>query len=194
MAERELPKLNTRVRFPSPAFARSFLAGYSAAGPALGYPVKHDPPKGRKRRAEVPPQRLEGGPTALGYPLSPARSSRATARQAPLSATPLTWPTQRRKRRAEVPPQRLEGGPTPTMHYVYILESLAVPGHFYIGSTDNLRQRLRQHQADVDAHTAKYRPWKLKNYLAFEKKATAVRFESYLKSGSGRAFCKRHFD
>ena len=68
MAERELPKLNTRVRFPSPAFARSFLAGYSAAGPALGYPVKHDPPKGRKRRAEVPPQRPEGGPTAFGYP------------------------------------------------------------------------------------------------------------------------------
>jgi putative endonuclease len=77
------------------------------------------------------------------------------------------------------------------MHYVYILDSLAVPGHFYIGSTDNLRQRLRQHQADVDAHTAKYRPWKLKTYLAFEKKATAVRFESYLKSGSSRAFCKR---
>jgi predicted GIY-YIG superfamily endonuclease len=80
------------------------------------------------------------------------------------------------------------------MHYVYILESVAVPGHFYIGSTDNLRQRLRQHQADVDTHAAKYRPWKLKTYLAFEKKATAVRFESYLKSGSGRSFCKRHFD
>src|SRR5262249_5144679 len=80
------------------------------------------------------------------------------------------------------------------MHYVYILESVAVPGHFYIGSTDNLRQRLRQHQADVDAHAAKYRPWKLKTYLAFEKKSTAVRFESYLKSGSGRAFCRPHFD
>ena len=83
---------------------------------------------------------------------------------------------------------------SPTMHYVCILESLPVPGHFYIDSTGNLRQRLRQHQADVDAHAAKYRPWKLKTYLAFEKKATAVRFESYLKSGSGRAFCKRHFD
>ena len=80
------------------------------------------------------------------------------------------------------------------MHYVYILESVAVPAHFYIGYTDNLRQRLRQHQANLDAHAAKYRPWKLKTYLAFEKKATAVRFESYLKSGSGRAFCKRHFD
>ena len=43
-------------------------------------------------------------------------------------------------------------------------------------------------------YAAQYRPWKLKTYLAFEKKATAVRFESYLKSGSGRAFCKRHFD
>jgi putative endonuclease len=80
------------------------------------------------------------------------------------------------------------------MHYVYILESVAVPGHFYIGSADNLRRRLRQHQADVDAHLAKYRPWKLKTYLAFEQKTTAVRFETYLKSGSGRAFCKRHLD
>ena len=50
----------------------------------------------------------------------------------------------------------------PTMHCVYILESVAEPGHFYIGYTENLRQRLRQQQADVDAHAAKYRPWKLK--------------------------------
>jgi hypothetical protein len=40
------------------------------------------------------------------------------------------------------------------MHYVYILESLTVPGHYYIGSTDNLRRRFRQHQTDVDAHAA----------------------------------------
>jgi GIY-YIG catalytic domain len=52
------------------------------------------------------------------------------------------------------------------MHYVYILQAVAVPGHFYIGSTDNLRQRLRQHQADVDSHAAKYRPWKLKTAFA----------------------------
>jgi hypothetical protein len=63
------------------------------------------------------------------------------------------------------------------MHYVYIVESVSVPGHFYIGSTDNLRQRLRQRQADVDAHAAKYRPRKLETYLAFEQKATVVRFE-----------------
>jgi predicted GIY-YIG superfamily endonuclease len=79
------------------------------------------------------------------------------------------------------------------MHYVYILESEVVPGHFYIRSTGNLRQRLGQHQADVDAHAAKYRPWKLKTYLAFENKETSVCFERYLKSASGRAFAKRHF-
>jgi putative endonuclease len=73
------------------------------------------------------------------------------------------------------------------MHYVYMLESLTVPGHDYIGSTDNLRHRFRQHRADVDSHAAKYRPWKLKTYLAFERKKTAFRFEKYLKSGtSGR--------
>jgi hypothetical protein len=41
--------MHTRVRFPSPAFARSFLAGYSAAQSAtcLGLTVPFA--KGRKR-------------------------------------------------------------------------------------------------------------------------------------------------
>jgi len=80
------------------------------------------------------------------------------------------------------------------MHYVYIIESVSVPGHFYIGYTEELRERIRKHQADVSSHAAKFRPWKLKVYFAFESKETAMRFERYLKSGSGRAFCKRHFE
>jgi putative endonuclease len=80
------------------------------------------------------------------------------------------------------------------MHYVYILESLSVPGRYYIGSPADLRRRLRQHNSDADAHSAKYQPWKLKAYFAFESKPIALRFEVYLKSGSGRAFCRRHFD
>jgi putative endonuclease len=79
------------------------------------------------------------------------------------------------------------------MHYVYTLESISVPGHFCIGYTTDLRQRIRKHQAEVSSHAAKYRPWKLKAYSAFETEKTATRFERYLKSGSGRAFCKRHF-
>jgi predicted GIY-YIG superfamily endonuclease len=33
------------------------------------------------------------------------------------------------------------------MHYVYILESISTPGHFYIGYTQDLRDRVRKHQA-----------------------------------------------
>jgi putative endonuclease len=79
------------------------------------------------------------------------------------------------------------------MHYVYILESVSTSGHFYIGYTTDLRQRVRKHQAEVCGHGAKYRPWKLKAYFAFESEDVAIRFERYLKSGSGRAFCKKHF-
>jgi len=79
------------------------------------------------------------------------------------------------------------------MHYVYILESIATPGHYYIGYTANLRDRIQKHQADVSSHAAKFRPLKLKLYIAFESKDSALAFELYLKSGSGRAFCKRHF-
>jgi predicted GIY-YIG superfamily endonuclease len=79
------------------------------------------------------------------------------------------------------------------MHYVYVIESVSVPGHFYIGYTEELRERVRKHQADVSSHAAKFRPWKLKVYFAFESKETAIRFERYLKSGSGRAFCKGDF-
>jgi len=38
-----------------------------------------------------------------------------------------------------------------------------------------------------------YRPWSLVVAMEFCTEATARRFESYLKSGSDRAFAKRHF-
>ena len=79
------------------------------------------------------------------------------------------------------------------MHYVYILESISTPGRFYIGYTKDLRERVRKHQADVSSHAAKHRPWKLKSLFRFRNRRIATRFERYLKSGSGRAFCNRHF-
>jgi hypothetical protein len=36
-------------------------------------------------------------------------------------------------------------------------------------------------------------PWKLECYFAFGCETLARDFEKYLKSGSGRAFAKRHF-
>jgi putative endonuclease len=79
------------------------------------------------------------------------------------------------------------------MKYVYILESLADGEHFYSGVTDDLQTRLSKHNAGEVTHTAKYRPWRIKSYVGFTDDTRAFAFEKYLKSGSGRAFAKRHF-
>jgi len=79
------------------------------------------------------------------------------------------------------------------VYYTYVLESTKHPGSRYIGHTSDLRRRLDQHNAGENRSTARYRPWRIKLYVAFESRALARRFERYLKSGSGHAFAKRHF-
>jgi len=78
------------------------------------------------------------------------------------------------------------------MFYTYILESLNIPGELYRGHAHNLKLRLAEHNAGKCSHTAKFRPWRLKFYAAFETIELARNFEVYLKSGSGHAFAKRH--
>ena len=77
--------------------------------------------------------------------------------------------------------------------YVYVLQSQKDGDHFHVGATEDLRARIKKHNAGEVPHTSKYAPWVLKNYLAFSDKAKATAFETYLKSGSGRAFAKKHF-
>ena len=77
------------------------------------------------------------------------------------------------------------------MKYVYILESLD-SRHFYIGITGDLRARLAKHNAGEVPHTSKFGPWRIKTYVAFSDEKRAIAFENYLKSGSGRAFAKKH--
>jgi len=72
------------------------------------------------------------------------------------------------------------------------LQSLQNAEHFYTGITDDLDARLSKHNAGEATHTAKYRPWRIKSYVAFTDAAQAFAFEKYLKSGSGRAFAKKH--
>ena len=79
------------------------------------------------------------------------------------------------------------------MFYTYLIESIDYPGNRYIGHTSDLKQRLAEHNAGRCPHTAKFLPWKLKIYIAFETLEQAQHFERYLKSGSGHAFADRHF-
>ena len=77
------------------------------------------------------------------------------------------------------------------MHYVYLVQSAFTPGKRYIGYSDDLRQRVVDHNLGKNVSTAPYRPWRLRTYLAFSTKAQALAFERYLKPGSGHAFANK---
>jgi len=77
------------------------------------------------------------------------------------------------------------------MNIVYILTSKQYPKRCYIGCTQNLNQRLKEHSNGGSLYTKRYAPWELQTYIVFEKKVRAEEFEKYLKSGSGFAFLKR---
>ena len=79
------------------------------------------------------------------------------------------------------------------MKYVYLLESIPKPDKRYIGLTNNLNQRLKEHNAGKSPHTNKYKPWKTVVVIHFNDDRRAEAFEKYLKNGSGHAFAERHF-
>jgi putative endonuclease len=77
------------------------------------------------------------------------------------------------------------------MFYVYMLQSINNPKQKYTGFTSDLKKRFASHNNGETAHTAKYMPWQLVGYHAFEDKKQALDFEHYLKSGSGKAFANK---
>jgi putative endonuclease len=76
--------------------------------------------------------------------------------------------------------------------YVYILQS-KTGAHFYVGFTENLQLRLKDHNSGKVPHTAKLRPWRIKTAVAFTDRERAIEFERYLKSASGRALARKRF-
>jgi putative endonuclease len=77
--------------------------------------------------------------------------------------------------------------------FVYILRSDSDPSRHYVGRTASVADRLERHNAGPCGHTRQNRPWSIVVSLEFPNESAAARFERYLKSGSGRAFAKRHF-
>lgn len=78
--------------------------------------------------------------------------------------------------------------------FVYVLKTVVGEPRYYIGVTSEVQQRLVWHNQGRCAHTAKHRPWRTHVVLEFSDEPHATRFEHYLKSGSGRAFARRHFN
>jgi putative endonuclease len=72
--------------------------------------------------------------------------------------------------------------------WIYVLESVSDPSRHYTGLSSDVDARLAWHNAGLSPHTVKHRPWRVLVAMQFADAKMAIRFEKYLKSGSGRAF------
>ncbi len=69
--------------------------------------------------------------------------------------------------------------------YVYVLRS-GKDYDFYIGSTNNLKRRVRQHQCGENTSTSKRRPLELLYFEGHRSKSDALRREKYFKTTKGK--------
>jgi putative endonuclease len=75
------------------------------------------------------------------------------------------------------------------MCYVYILK--CSNNSHYVGLTNDIKKRLREHNQGLCKYTKSKLPFKLVWLGIFRTKILAAAFEQYLKSGSGNAFMKK---
>ena len=71
------------------------------------------------------------------------------------------------------------------MFYVYVLRS-SKTGRRYVGSCEDLEDRLRRHNDGSSKATRHGLPWVLIYSESFSSRVEAVRRERYFKTGRGR--------
>ena len=74
-------------------------------------------------------------------------------------------------------------------HYVYVLRSLK-NNNLYVGLSDDLIKRLREHNRGLNFSTKPYRPWRIIHYEAYLNRLDAERREKYLKTSQGARLLK----
>lgn len=74
--------------------------------------------------------------------------------------------------------------------YVYILKSLK-DSKFYVGCTDDLKKRLREHNRGDSFATKTRIPLTLIYYEAYPHRQDAERRERFFKTGWGRQYIQR---
>ena len=70
------------------------------------------------------------------------------------------------------------------MYCVYILKSLTT-GRFYTGVTNDIKERLKNHNKGGTKSTKPFKPWRIVYKEEFTDKRLAYKREFYLKSPKG---------
>ncbi|MGK9367772.1 GIY-YIG nuclease family protein [Melioribacter sp. Ez-97] len=76
------------------------------------------------------------------------------------------------------------------MYFTYILQSLK-DHRYYYGSTSNLEERLKTHNAGKVRSTKSRRPLKIIYYETFDRRSEAYRRELFFKSKEGYEWLKK---
>ena len=75
------------------------------------------------------------------------------------------------------------------IYYVYVLISINFDKS-YIGFTNNLERRLKEHNRGTSKYTRIYKPWEIIYFEKFETREEAREREKYFKSAAGRKLLK----
>ena len=75
------------------------------------------------------------------------------------------------------------------MFKVYILQS-QLRKYLYVGMTNNIGRRFKQHQDGKEKTTSPYKPFKLLRIESYPTRLEARVREKYLKSGCGKEWIK----
>ncbi|MDD5551090.1 MAG: GIY-YIG nuclease family protein [Candidatus Omnitrophica bacterium] len=75
-------------------------------------------------------------------------------------------------------------------YYVYILQSIKYK-KLYIGYTEDLKKRFKEHNRGLNTSTKPFLPWQLIHYEAYRHDKDAKRREKYLKTSQGSRLLKR---
>ena len=78
------------------------------------------------------------------------------------------------------------------MYFVYFLKS-SINEDVYIGSTADIQNRLRLHNAGKVKSTKAYRPWTLLQYEVYNSRSEAVKKELFFKTGQQKEMLRRKY-
>jgi len=78
------------------------------------------------------------------------------------------------------------------MHFVYVLKS-EISGDVYVGSTENVDDRLKRHNSKRVKSTKSGAPWSLMETRECESRSDAVRLELFLKTGQQKELLRKKY-
>ena len=76
------------------------------------------------------------------------------------------------------------------MYFVYIIQS-DLDQSYYIGFSENIENRLKEHNLGSTNYTSKKRPWSLVYFERFENKSDALKREIFLKKQKNKKFYQK---